>query len=111
MDIGGYLEQTDIFWESFTPRELIRDAAEFRTSMSEEEIKIQTDKLIKSLNLTECQNTMVGGKFLNAISGGERKRTSLAIEMITNPRLILLDEPTSGLDSANAFKIISLLKR
>jgi ABC-type multidrug transport system ATPase subunit len=54
---------------------------------------------------------MVGGKFIPALSGGERKRTSLAIEMITNPRLILLDEPTSGLDSDNSFKIISLLKR
>jgi ABC-type multidrug transport system ATPase subunit len=54
---------------------------------------------------------MAGGLFVPKISGGERRRTSIGLELITNPKIFLLDEPTSGLDSYNAIKIIRLLKR
>jgi ABC-type multidrug transport system ATPase subunit len=47
---------------------------------------------------------------LKGISGGERKRTSIGYELITDPVVILLDEPTSGLDSSTALKIVQLLK-
>lgn len=53
----------------------------------------------------------MGGIFLPPISGGERKRTSIGIELMTNPKVLLLDEPTSGLDSTNALKIVKMLKR
>lgn len=48
---------------------------------------------------------------LKGISGGERKRTSIGYELITDPVVILLDEPTSGLDSSTALKIVKLLKK
>ena len=58
----------------------------------------------------KCQHTRIGGVMLKGISGGERKRTSIGYELITDPKLLLLDEPTSGLDSANAFNIIKILQ-
>lgn len=54
---------------------------------------------------------MIGGMFYKGLSGGERKRTSIGYELITDPNLLLLDEPTSGLDSTTALKIIKTLKK
>jgi ABC-type multidrug transport system ATPase subunit len=62
--------------------------------------------------LEDCQNHIVGGLFsFTGISAKERKRTALAVELITDPNLIFLDEPTSGLDSENAFTMIKMLKK
>jgi len=54
---------------------------------------------------------MIGGFTLKSISGGERKRTCIGYELITDPNLMLLDEPTSGLDSSTAYRICKLLKK
>lgn len=53
----------------------------------------------------------MGGEQLKGISGGERKRTSIAFELISEPSVLVLDEPTSGLDSLTSFVIIRYLKR
>lgn len=53
---------------------------------------------------------MMGGITLKGVSGGERKRTSIATELLTNPDVLMLDEPTSGLDSFTAFLIIKILR-
>lgn len=57
------------------------------------------EKLIKDLDLVKCKDTICGTIRRKTISGGERKRTSIGVELITDPSMILLDEPTSGLDS------------
>lgn len=56
-------------------------------------------------------NTYVGNNQIRGISGGERKRTSIGVELLTNPSLIFLDEPTTGLDSTTALQVIELLKK
>lgn len=61
--------------------------------------------------MTSVADTMIGSVKQKTLSGGERKRTSIGVELITNPSLILLDEPTSGLDSFKALQIVKLLDR
>jgi ABC-type multidrug transport system ATPase subunit len=81
-----------------------------RLTGSYEEKMIRVDKLIKELNLKNCQNTKIGSELFKGVSGGERKRTSIGVELITNPSLIFLDEPTTGLDSFTAISVIETLK-
>lgn len=69
----------------------------------------KVDELIQDLQLLKCQNTPIGGKFVQGVSGGERKRTCIALEVITNPSLLVLDEPTSGLDSHTACILLEIL--
>ena len=60
--------------------------------------------------MQKAKNTKVGNALLRGLSGGERKRTSIGVELITDPSIILLDEPTTGLDSFTAYVIVKLLK-
>lgn len=67
--------------------------------------------MVDRLGLINCQFTRIGGIRLKGLSGGERKRTSIGYELITEPRVVLLDEPTSGLDSTTAYKIMKTMKK
>ena len=58
--------------------------------------------LIDELGLQKCADIPIGGGFVKGISGGERKRTSIGIELLTDPKIIFLDEPTTGLDSSTS---------
>ena len=57
----------------------------------------QVDSTMQLLNLMKCGDTIIGDYSVRGVSGGERKRTSIASELLTDPSVILLDEPTSGL--------------
>jgi len=107
---AGYVMQNDILLETMTPREIFTFTASLRLSASPEERQKKVNRLIQDLKLERAADTQVGGTFSKGISGGERKRTSIGVELITDPNLIFLDEPTSGLDSFTAFILISLLK-
>ncbi|MBM4179763.1 MAG: ATP-binding cassette domain-containing protein [Ignavibacteria bacterium] len=65
--------------------------------------------MINKLKLHKCQNTRIGGPLVKGVSGGERKRTSIGVELITDPSLIFLDEPTTGLDSFTATAVMETL--
>ena len=66
--------------------------------------------MISMFHLQKCQDTFVGGQFKKGISGGEKKRVCIAVEMIADPSLLILDEPTSGLDSNKANSVVKMLK-
>jgi ABC-type multidrug transport system ATPase subunit len=73
--------------------------------MTEEQQDAKVNELINELGLNKCKDTIIGSILKKTISGGERKRVSIGVELITDPSVILLDEPTSGLDSFMAKKI------
>jgi len=106
---GAYVMQDDILFEYFTVREALEFAANLKLRISAQERKERVDEIIKELGLGKCQHTQIGSEMRKTISGGERKRTSIGVELITDPSLIVLDEPTSGLDSVKATGIIQTL--
>ncbi|KAL4512209.1 hypothetical protein ABPG72_005211 [Tetrahymena utriculariae] len=109
-NFAAYVMQDDVLLETMTVKECFQFAANLKTKGNAEEKNQRVDQMIRNLKLEKCQNTFVGGLFVKGISGGERKRTSIGYELISNPSCIFLDEPTSGLDSFTAYSIISLLK-
>jgi len=109
--ISAYVMQDDILFQHFTVREALRFAADLKlANKTDEEKEDRVNKLIEQLGLKATQNTPVGSARRKTISGGERKRTAIGVELITDPSLLLLDEPTSGLDSFKALQIVKLIK-
>mmetsp|Transcript_25943 Transcript_25943/g.72380 ORF Transcript_25943/g.72380 Transcript_25943/m.72380 type:complete len:628 (+) Transcript_25943:127-2010(+) len=100
----GYVTQDDTMYETLTPRENLKFAAAFLQGGVDE--KGQNDAVVsvmQKLRLVSCADTIVGTPgLIKGISGGERKRTNVALSLLSNPSLLLLDEPTSGLDSKMA---------
>lgn len=109
----AFVSQDDSLQATSTPREAIRFSAKLRLSktMTDHELDSLTNKMLSSLGLEHCADTYCGGALLKGISGGERKRTSVGVELVTKPALVFLDEPTSGLDSFSATQIIDLLHK
>jgi ABC-type multidrug transport system ATPase subunit len=94
----AFVAQDDSLQVTSTPREAIRFSAKLRLSRSTTDSQLTklTEKMIAELGLTACADTLVGGDMIKGISGGERKRTSVGVELVTRPALVFLDEPTSG---------------
>lgn len=106
----GFVMQDDILLDTMTPRECLLFSSILRTKgrMSEHEQK--TDKMLSDLSLMGVKDNRVGSIASRGISGGQRKRVCIGIELITSPSVLFLDEPTSGLDSFVALEVLELLK-
>ncbi|XP_039217159.1 broad substrate specificity ATP-binding cassette transporter ABCG2-like isoform X2 [Crotalus tigris] len=111
--MSGYVVQDDIVMGTLTVRENLMFSAALRLplSTSKYEKKQRVEQVLKELDLTKVADTKVGTYFTRGVSGGERKRTSIGLELITNPRVLFLDEPTTGLDASTANAVLLLLKR
>ena len=92
----AFVAQDDSLQVTATPREAIMFSAKLRlpASMSDADLNTLTERMLTELGLEDCANTIVGGALVKGISGGERKRTSVGVELVTRPALIFLDEPT-----------------
>ncbi|KAK2184513.1 hypothetical protein NP493_262g02003 [Ridgeia piscesae] len=111
--MSGYVIQDDIVMGMLTVRENIQFSAALRLpkTMSREKRNQRVEEVIYELGLNKCASTRVGTEFTRGISGGERKRTNIAMELITSPSVLFLDEPTTGLDSNTANSVMHLLQR
>ena len=78
--------------------------------MSKAERDKLVDDIIESLGLKKCENTMIGSDLIRGVSGGEKKRVAIGVELVSNPTCLFLDEPTSGLDSYSALNVVAVLK-
>lgn len=109
--VVAYVEQDDIMYRTLTVRETITFAANLKLPghLTKEQRKERVDAVMTALGLMPVADTIIGDQEHRGVSGGERKRVSIGIELITDPRLIFLDEPTSGLDSFTAMSVIETL--
>ena len=110
--LSAYVVQDDALFSSLTVRETMLIAAELRLPSGVELGKKQevAEKVINELGLAKSANTRIGNAFVRGISGGEKKRVNIGVEMMGNPSLVFLDEPTSGLDSFQAQNVVQALK-
>lgn len=94
----AFVAQDDSLQATATPREAIKFSARLRLprTTSDADINKLVDKMIEELGLSSCADTIVGGPLIKGISGGERKRTSVGVELVVKPSMVFLDEPTSG---------------
>lgn len=108
----AYVMQDDSLLATESPRECLEFSAYLRLPgrCTPEERSQLVERILSSLNLQKCATTLVGSALVKGISGGERKRTAVGVELITSPKLFFLDEPLSGLDSYAAYTLVEALK-
>lgn len=109
---AAYVTQDDTLIGTLTVRETIAYSARLRLpdNMPWSEKQALIESTIIEMGLQDCADTVVGNWHLRGISGGEKRRVSIALEILMRPRLLFLDEPTSGLDSASAFFVTQTLR-
>ncbi|KAG5511140.1 hypothetical protein JKF63_07080 [Porcisia hertigi] len=108
----GFVTQDDIISPLSTPYDALWFSLRTRRGTSRVETEERVQEALDVLRLQHCSNTKVGIPGLVAgLSGGERKRCSIGVELICDPKILLLDEPTSGLDSVTSAKVVHLLRQ
>jgi ABC-type multidrug transport system ATPase subunit len=107
----GYVPQDDIVHPELTVFEAVKYSARFRLppDYSEEEIDRRVQETLRDLGLEAVQNLQIGKPEAKVLSGGQRKRVNIAMELVTDPVILFLDEPTSGLAADDTTALINLL--
>ncbi len=107
----GFVPQDDLLIEDLTVFQNLYYASKLCFSKaSKEELTALVDKTIESLGLTEAKDLKVGNPLQKTISGGQRKRLNIGLELLREPSVLFVDEPTSGLSSRDSENIMDLLK-
>lgn len=108
----GFVPQDDIMLEELTVAENLRHACRIRApaNWTDKDCNDYIQELMISLNLLHVQDSVIGDEVQRGISGGQRKRVNIGLELAGLPIAIFLDEPTSGLDSTAALNIAFVLK-
>lgn len=104
----GYVPQQDIIYENLTLRKMLYYTAKMKMppDTGKHEIQRRIDDVLAMVELSEHQNT-----YIRKLSGGQKKRASIAVELLADPSLFFLDEPTSGLDPGTEKKLMQTLSK
>ncbi|ORY68287.1 P-loop containing nucleoside triphosphate hydrolase protein [Pseudomassariella vexata] len=108
----AYVMQQDILLPTLTVRETLRYSANLRLpppTTEEERMRI-VEEVILELGLKDCADTRIGNSQHRGCSGGEKRRTTIGVQLLANPSVLFLDEPTTGLDAASAYQVVRTLK-
>lgn len=108
----GFVPQEDIMLRELTVRDNISFSAQYRLpkNMSNEEIQTKINHTLAVLDIAHVQHTVIGDERERGVSGGQRKRVNIGIELVAAPMVLFLDEPTSGLDSTTSTSLCRTLK-
>ncbi|XP_051506925.1 ATP-binding cassette sub-family G member 8 isoform X2 [Myxocyprinus asiaticus] len=109
----AHVRQDDRLLPHLTVRETLAFVAKLRlpAHFSQDQRDQRVDDVIAELRLRQCAHTRVGNDYVRGVSGGERRRVSIAVQLLWNPGILILDEPTSGLDSFTAHNLVITLSR
>lgn len=109
--MSGYVLQDDVIMGTLTVQENLMFSANLRLpkTVSYSEKLNRVEEAMEDLRISHVANSKVGTQFIRGISGGERKRTNIGMELIVNSGVLFLDEPTTGLDANTANTVLRLL--
>eukprot|EP00611_Tribonema_gayanum_P017884 TRINITY_DN3082_c1_g1_i1.p1 TRINITY_DN3082_c1_g1~~TRINITY_DN3082_c1_g1_i1.p1 ORF type:complete len:639 (+),score=234.30 TRINITY_DN3082_c1_g1_i1:294-2210(+) len=110
--MSGYVMQDDLLNGNLTCEETLDYTARLRCPQDKTDAmrKVRVDRVLQQMGLEHARHTIVGTPLRKGISGGERKRLSVGLELLVEPKLLFLDEPTSGLDSVTALMLCNILR-
>ncbi|CAM6051563.1 unnamed protein product [Sphagnum compactum] len=110
--ISGYVMQDDALFPMLTVEETLLYSARLRlrSTVPLVEKRARVEALMTELGLTHVAKTRIGNESVRGVSGGERRRVSIGVDVIHDPAVLILDEPTSGLDSAGALQVVAMLR-
>jgi ABC-type multidrug transport system ATPase subunit len=109
--ISGYVYQEDLLMETMTVKECIMFSANTRLpdTITKKEKEERVNKVMEDLHIAHIADRSIGSALRRGISGGEKRRVSIAMELVVSPNVMFLDEPTSGLDSHSALVVMNCL--
>jgi len=110
--VSAYVLQDDRLYPHLTVHETLSLAAHFflPSSTTEAQKEAIVSGVILELGLKKVRDTIIGDERVRGVSGGERKRANIAVQLISNPKVLFMDEPTSGLDSFQAQSVMEAMK-
>lgn len=108
--ISGYVTQKDVLFPLLTVKETLLFSAKLRLQLPADAVAAKVQSLMRELGLEHVADVRIGDDKVRGISGGEKRRVSIGVDVVHDPRVLILDEPTSGLDSMAAHQIVVMLK-
>lgn len=106
----SYVSQETMLIGDLTAKEMVANSASFKTKMPMKCVEESVDNVLKEFGLDHVADTYIGTIFRAGLSGGQKRRVDVAVELVSAPSLLLLDEPTSGLDGSIAYDVLAAIR-